>query len=371
MATTEFRTNPKFVYIDWWQDSGLRFATNDSFDKWISEFATIIKSCTDDEDRDTGFRNGRKKIQVDFNKGKEIGRFEWMECGIFQPNGQPGTAKGKVKITYRDQPVHCRTCATDHVGRCPVREKQEVEKLVAEEARASLVKTLVIGDSNLRHVDQVGTTAKVCVSTGAKIGHTANAMKFEAVGKYENVVIHCGQNNIIVKPTNIQQWDAQLKEEMSQLSSQISKLDARNVKTVIVNVPKSELAMTSNSTKSMRNKINAQLKSIAETSNHVTIVNVNDNLNEEIDAWSDYRHYSEVMCGKMLAAVNVALDSKLLRDRMPSTTPRKYQQVHASYRLGCGVCTNTDHSEESCTKSSGKRPHPKSGSTSPPSKHYS
>ena len=228
--------------------------------------------------------------------------------------------------------------------------------------------TIVIGDSNLRHVDQTGTTAKVCVSTGAKLGHTANAMRYEAMEKYKNVVIHCGQNNITMKPTNVKQWDTQLSEEVQQLSTRIAALDANNVKTLLVNVPKSELAMTSKATQLMRTKINAELKKIADTHNHVSIIDVDDNMNEEADAWADYRHYSEIMCGKMLATVNTALKSALLRKGMPYTTPRKYQQVHASYRLGCGNCTHTQHNEDNCPKNGVKRAHPPSGSDSPPGK---
>jgi len=364
--TYVFRTNAKYVYIDWSQDSGLRYASNASFDKWLEDKVTVISNCVDDEDRDTGFRNGRKKIQVDFNKGHEIERFPWIECGVTLPDGTTATAKGKVKVTYRDQPVFCRLCNKDHVDRCPVKKKQEIERLAAEEARAPLVKTLMIGDSNLRHVDQIGTTAKVCASTGAKLGHTANAMRFEQLEKYEYLVIHSGANNISCKPDiDIKAWETQLRFEVQQLAAQISPLDSKKVQTVLVSIPKSELSSTSKQTETMRTTINTELQSIAQTHNNVSVVEIDDDLNGEIDAWADYRHYSEMMCAKMLVSVNTALDNQLLRLGMRTTTPRKYGSVQTSYRLGCGICTRRVHSEENCPGTATVKRGPPSGSDPP------
>jgi hypothetical protein len=365
----EFRTNPKYIYFDWVQDSGLRFASNESFDKWLSDKVTVITKTADDTDWDTGFKNGRKKAQVDFNKGVEIARFQWMECAVQLPDGTTNRAKGEVKITYKEQPVHCRQCATDHIGLCPVRAKQNAERAVAEEERAVLIETLVIGDSNLRHVDQVGTTAKVCASTGAKLGHTANALKFENPDKYKHVVIHSGTNNITVEEVNIGQWKQHLDHELKQLSDHISSLDAKGVSTVIVGVPANELAMSNQQTQTMRDHINQKLKATADLHTHGQFLLVSDDLEDDMEAWTDYRHYSEVMCAKVLEEINRALGDKLLRRGMASTTPRKYTNVHASYRLGCGICTLTTHGEDTCPRPVGtKRPHPASGSTSPPYK---
>ena len=350
-------------------DSGLPFAANESFDNWLSEKVTVINKVVDDEDWDTGFKNGRKKAFVDFNKGFEIERFQWIECGVRLPDGATNTAKGEVKITYKEQPVHCRLCATDHVGLCPVRARQNVEKAAAEEERASTIETLVIGDSNLRHIDQVGTTAKVCASTGAKIGHTANALKYEDMDKYKNIVIHSGSNNITVGEVNMHQWKQQLEYEVKQLSTHIAQLDAKSVNTVLVAVPTNELAMSNQQTQTMRNQVNAQLEEIARLHKHVQYIQVQDELDGDMEAWADYRHYSEVMCGKVLEEINRALDCKLLRRGKPCTTPKKYGNLNASYRLGCGTCTRTEHGEDTCNRPIGvKRPHPASGSTSPPLK---
>ena len=132
----EFRTNAKFVFIDWIQDSGLRFAKNEDFDEWLGQRVSLISNTTDDRDRDTGFLNGRKKAFVDFNKGQDIPRFEFIEMNVTLPGGSQEIAKGKVKVTYRDQPVSCRTCNVDHIGRCPARAKEEIERKAAEEERA-------------------------------------------------------------------------------------------------------------------------------------------------------------------------------------------------------------------------------------------
>jgi len=213
-----FHTNPKNIYIDWIMDSGLRYAKNSDLDAWLSRYVTVIKGCEDDNDRDTAFMNGMKRAYVDFNKSREIDRFTSIEIDVTLPNGQIQPCKAKVKITYKDQPVFCRRCQKDHIGFCPVRQQEEAAEEIEEATRQPQIKTLMCGESNLRYVNQTGTTAKVVVATGAKIGHIANMIAHEEVAKYKRIVIHGGQNNIIAsEEIETVHFEKQLKIEFSRL----------------------------------------------------------------------------------------------------------------------------------------------------------
>ena len=72
-----------------------------------------------------------------------------MEVNIVMPNSEiVETARGESKVTYRNQPVFCRLCKADHVGRCPIREKEEAERNEEDRLHQPKVKTLLVGDSN-------------------------------------------------------------------------------------------------------------------------------------------------------------------------------------------------------------------------------
>ena len=365
LPTYEFRTDPKYIYIDWTEDSGLRFARNEDFDRWLEKYVSVITPTAADKDRDTGFANGRRKAHVDFDKGVHIPRFENLEFDVVLPSGEKKLAKGKVKITYRDQPVSCRACNGTHSGKCPAREKEDTEREAAELKRAPLIKTLMIGDSNLRHVNQQGTSAKVNSSTGAKIGHTANALAFEELEQFDHLVIHSGQNNINVEPVVFAQWENQLNAEVTQLHQL---LQTYNGNTKLIAVPESDISTKNDQTKKMRQTINTKLKDVSRMLTSGQFIEVNDDLGDGEEAWSDFRHYSEVMCGKVLESVDATYQDgeKLLLRNEKATTARKYARVNASYRLGCGQCTLLGHLEASCTKLTGTKRQNVSGSTSPP-----
>ena len=68
----KFYTNAKYIYIDWIEDLGLCYASNEALETWLSEFVSIINKLDADRNWDTGFKNGRKKAKVDFDKKVKI-----------------------------------------------------------------------------------------------------------------------------------------------------------------------------------------------------------------------------------------------------------------------------------------------------------
>ena len=72
-------------------------------------------------------------------------------------------------------------------------EEKESEKKRLEEST-----TLMVGDSNLRRVNEKAFKMTKDCATGAKIGHIANALSFyEADEKANEVIVLAGQNNVV------------------------------------------------------------------------------------------------------------------------------------------------------------------------------
>ena len=91
---------------------------------------------------------------------------------------------------------------------------KEAAEAEGEKARALKTKTLLIGDSNLRRVNEKAFYAKTDCATGAKIGHIANSLVWTSTGEHENVIIHAGQNNVSTDPkVEIGTWEKQMKQE--------------------------------------------------------------------------------------------------------------------------------------------------------------
>ena len=162
--------------------------TNDIIDKTLEQFGDIIDPTQDVFAEN--FLTGKKKVRIDLNKGKEI------PCDfhvLFE------TATGKsitvtLRVYYKDQPYHCKRCTEQHIGDCPkfTAEKEDKERI--KQVKENNTKTVMIGDSNIRCVNENRMMASVTAVTGGKIGHISNQIEFEDLGKIDTVIMSAGQN---------------------------------------------------------------------------------------------------------------------------------------------------------------------------------
>ena len=86
----------------------------------MSKFGTIIEP-THDDTNELGMKNGKKKLRIDLDKKLNIGRIQWIEAQVTSDEGEIKNTKGKIRVFYPGQPVFCRDCQTDHVGKCPIK----------------------------------------------------------------------------------------------------------------------------------------------------------------------------------------------------------------------------------------------------------
>lgn len=355
----QFYENPKWLTIEGMYDSGLQLATNEDFDEILIKYGTLIVKTHDDTEVH-GMRTGRKKARIDLKV--DIERFSNVEIDVVTKDGDDKRAKGRIKVFYQGQPVMCRDCDVHHIGKCPEKVKREAEEKDREEKRKSEIHTLMMGDSNLRRVNEKATRAKTDVASGAKIGHAANSLSFEDPAEYNHLVINVGVNNIDTnRECNLEQWKAQTEYEVKQLKAQIVNFADKGAKTVVLAIPDTPIADYSAKTKEMKKIINQQLSKTVQEVNSlstdsaafITVKNVTESPEE---SWEDDLHMTEIMTANMMEATNAQIstwaggeeDLFILRG-VKLTSEKKYGQVNGTYRVGCGRCTRRGHSEEHCS----------------------
>ena len=111
-----------------------------------------------------------------------------------------------------------------HNSMCPLRKADLEAKDKAAKEHLEQVNTLLIGTSQLRLIDQEGTTAKILASSGARIGHTANTLRYETTENYELIAIQTGDNNYdpnidISTFSNASQTDREQHDETQNLTT--------------------------------------------------------------------------------------------------------------------------------------------------------
>ena len=149
-------------------------------------------------------------------------------------------------------------------------------------------------------MNEQATTSSTQVATGAKIGHAANVLRFEEATKYDNVIIHAGGNNITPQAVTFAVWENQVRAEIEQLQSQLIRFPGTKT---IIGVANSEQATANDQTIKMRTTLNEELKNLQSSIDNTKFVYVDDELGDQEEAWVDFRHYSEIMCAKVLEAV--------------------------------------------------------------------
>ena len=344
-----FYQNPKWLTIDKLYDSGLKYASNEQIDAFLTQYGELITPTHDETDRQYGFRTGKKKAQVDIKS--DIERWQETELQVNIDNKTVDT-KGRVNIFYRGQPYKCWTCNSSHTEKCPQRIAKAAAEAEAEKDRLKNTNTLLIGDSNLRRVNEKGFFIKTDCASGAKIGHVANSLHFTKKDEIENVIVHVGQNNIDTDPqVNIDKWETHLKKEVSSLQTKLSKFN----KAVIVGVPPAPICNTSEKTILMRSKVNNALKGITGTNiKFVEIEHEETDTDFEVGGsnWEDPMHMTEKfthhMLGKLSENMHDIQGRPLYVGMTPWTVSRIHSGVKNTYKFGCELCTVIGHAKETC-----------------------
>ena len=350
--------DPKWITIDWVQESGLMFAENTVFDNFLSNFGTIIVPTYDDKN-ELGMLNGRKKVRIDLDKKLSVGRIQQIEAEVVSDEGIKKTIKGKVKMFYPGQPVFCRDCKEDHTEKCHLKIKREETIKEHEKSRKKGIKAFLISDSNMRHVNEQALHANSHVASGAKIGHLANVIKDSDLENINHIIISGGINNIDSNPSvNFDKWHDQQKTQFTKLQQEVKNCSEKGKFTKIIAIPEVPAVKDNNNAVRMRKAINSSLDQIAKTINEtypssVEVLNINDEMENGIEPYEDELHISAEYTEKILQRIDTSIAGfdLIVKNRPEGETvsvKKIYSRVYSSYPLGCGHCTRVGHSIEKC-----------------------
>lgn len=344
-----FHQNPKWVTIDKLYDSALRYATNEQLDAFFSDFGDLIIPTHDHKEAEYGFKTGKKQVKLDLKE--DIERWRDVEMNV-KIDTKEVTVKGRVNIYYRNQPYFCRDCKETHQEKCPKRVLQEVAEAEGEKERLSKVNTLLIGDSNLRRVNEKAFYCKTDCASGAKIGHIANSLQHVTTDEYKNVVVLAGLNNIMQdNEVDTGELDAQIKNEVNNLKTQLSKFD----RAIVIGVPPAPSSQKTEKQKKQRKKINAAFQKLTKDNLKIRYVQIEqEDEDDRIGGsnWEDPQHMTEKFTKYMLGKVSDSMldiqAGNFFIEQKPWTCSQIHRGVSNSYKYGCDSCTLTGHSKESC-----------------------
>ena len=345
--------NPKYVTIMGFDRSPAEGITNDNIDKVMQQFGDIIVPTQDVYAEN--FLTGKKKLRIDLSKGKEIPRDFHMLWET--PTGKPLTVS--LRLYYRDQPYHCKRCTEQHVGDCPKFIAEKEEKQEVKKVKESLTKTIMVGDSNLRCVNENGVMASVTAVTGGKIGHICNQLQFENLEKIDTIVLSAGQNcTNDVEEVDQKFWEARTLAEINRTEKVIEKLMGKGKNVIILSVPPAPCTQTSPRKKEARDFVNNHLAKLIQHVNTIDtktgmagFLNKSDaDYNQSLD-FKDERHLSKLAMERRISLLddilpeNRKLKNSILKAR-PTCDP--YRGCYGAYPAGCTFCTKLSHGEDEC-----------------------
>ena len=342
--------NPKYVTMVGFNFFPASEITNEKLDKILTNFGNMIVP-TQDVYAEV-FLTGKKKVRIDLTKGKDIPREFFFE--FESENGKKHSTS--IRCFYKGQPFHCKTCEEKHTGDCPVwlEEKRQKEKVRIWKEENS--RTTMIGDSNLRCINESGVMASVTSITGGKIGHVANQVFFEDLSSIDNVVLSAGQNCINDREEMGKgEWEKRTMGEITELENQVKTLLNNKKKVLIMNVPPVPIATQIKVRKEARSFINTNLQKLCERQKKhygkITFVVENDgNYNAKTD-FTDERHLSPMAVERILNTINEHLPStqKLKNENLTAhSTGKPYRGCYGTYPTGCNYCTRLKHGEANC-----------------------
>ena len=364
--------NPKYITLMGFEKSPADMLTNEKIDGILKQFGDIIVPTQDVYAE--SFLTGKKKVRVDLNKDKDIPRDFHVQ--VESPSGRPLTAS--LRVYYKDQPYHCRRCAEQHVGDCPKfiaeREMRQQIKKVKEEN----TKTILVGDSNFRCINENGVMASVTAVTGGKLGHIINQIEFENLEKVDTIVLSAGQNcTNDADEVNKEHWENRTLKEISTAEKVISGLTEKGKNVILLTVPPVPCTQETQRKKEARVFINNNIAHLIQRVNAIDsnpgaagmVIESDSSYNSETD-FKDDRHLTQHAMERRISNLDEILpEGRKLRSTILKSraTCDPYRGCYGAHPAGCKYCTCLNHDVQACRPRlvEGKKRPNVSGSSSP------
>jgi len=347
---------PRYVTVTNLHNSNLGdHITNEQLNTFFSSFGDIINPISDVfEAEESVWRLDKKRLFIDLNKGVDIPRMNPFE--MKDDDGKP--IRGQIRVTYREQPYHCKECGVMHTANCPIWEEKKKRGAMIKNLKAENTNTLIIGDSNLKLVNSDAILADVISSSGAKVGHINNIIRTENLDNYENIVVMAGINNIPSAQSSFEENNVfdKTKEEMHELGEILEPHIKKGKNIVLVNVPDPPHCRQSQKSVQLRNRINKLQGEMAKRLNsksprkeaHVHVLPWDEPPSEE--DYTSIKGISDKLTADLVGKIDSLLKNKLRAPYLIGTsyTAKAYKNVTPVYPFGCNRCTKLYHTEGEC-----------------------
>ena len=346
---------PRYVNITGFHKTDLSGeVSNVQLTEFFSSYVDILVDVKDklQSDEDV-WGEDKKTFRIDLNKGVEITR----TVGLIHSTIGGINVRGEVRITYKDQPFFCRQCQVHHQSGCPLWKEKDERKEEIKKKKSDETSTLIIGDSNLKLINENAILADVVASSGAKYGHVANQIQSEDLEKYENIIIMAGTNNV---PSEDESFDidklwSQTTEEIDALLSKVKSPIKNGKKIRMVEIPDSPHCRTSKKVADFREKANQYMrdKVAGYGRKNIGIIEWPETKPEH---FGNKKGITEQLTSHLLGSIDEAIDGKLRAPYLDSKiTSAAYRNVTSVYPFGCGKCTKLSHSRLDCRKDWSKK----------------
>ena len=345
--------NPKYITIMGFDRSPGELLTNEKMDNIMLQFGDIIDPTQDVYAEH--FLTGKKKIRLDLNKEIHIPRDFHVQ--VESESGRSLTVT--LRVYYKDQPYHCKSCVEKHIGDCPKRIAEKEEKQRIKKVKEENTHTVLIGDSNFRCANENGLMANVTAVTGAKLGHVCNQLEFENLENVDTIILSAGQNCINdIHLLGPKLWETRTIGEISKTEKVMNSLLEKGKNVFLLSVPPAPCTQITQSTKDSRLFINKHLSAIVERANTIDaktgiagfIAEADSSYDQETD-FTDDKHLSQHAMERRIGKLDDVLsDNRKLRNPVLKARPTcdPYRGCYGAYPAGCMYCTKVGHSEQDC-----------------------
>ena len=369
--------NPKYITLMGFERSPADLLTNEKIDAILKQFGDIIEP-TQDVFAES-FLTGKKKVRVDLNKEMDIPRDFHVQ--VESLTGRQLTAS--LRVYYRDQPYHCRRCTEQHVGDCPKFIAEREERQQIKKVKEENTKTILVGDSNFRCVNENGVMASVTAVTGGKIGHIVNQLEFENLEKIDTIIISAGQN-CTNDADEVERtiWENRTLKEISAAEKVINQMMTQGKSVIMLTVPPVPCTQTTTRKKEARVFVNNQIAHLVQRVNAIDskpgtagiLIESDSSYNPETD-FKDDRHLTQQAMERRISKLDEILpQSRKLRSTILKSraTCDPYRGCYGAHPAGCNYCTFFNHNVQGCGErkknAQGTKRPTVSGSNSPGSK---
>jgi len=288
------------------------------FDETFKAFGEVVVPTKPQVYKDTSIYNGNRLIVIDrknYANKKIPDRLELK--------GQ------KFLLKYKGKEWMCSSCNELHKGPCPYLAEFYAQRAAKCELE---VKTLVVGDSALRHVENVGLKADVACMSGACAGQLVSALEqHPRTQNFTKVVIAAGANDTKVR-TNVETDEIirLIDKSLSRVTKVVEERD--NIEFTILNtIPPAEEPL-SQAEFVAKTYFKKRIESLSIKYDNLKAINIKS----YPEKWD--RGHPTVKCTEKIIRVLGAQDEELILNTKFTTTTKMYRGVDNLWLSGCTGC---------------------------------